>query len=118
PRDHGLHSPAAGRPQSRPPPTRGSATRQPLLPAADDLRPRRLRLTGLIHRIPGTHRDTATTYGLNVAFFYSKLYLRILLPHGNALLPESDQLPRSLRTALEHLDAEIDTLHQEATLAA
>src|SRR5262249_1242252 len=35
---------------------------------------RRLRLKGLIHRIPKTHRYTATTYGLKVAFFYCKLY--------------------------------------------
>jgi hypothetical protein len=79
---------------------------------------RRLRLKGLIHRIPKTHRYSATTYGLRVAFFYSKLYLRILRPQWNALLPESDQLPRSLRTALDHLDAEIEKLHQEAALAA
>jgi hypothetical protein len=79
---------------------------------------RRLRLKGLIHRIPKTHRYTATTYGLKVAFFYSKLYLRILRPQWNALLPESDQLPRPLRTALDQLDAAIQTLHQEAALAA
>ena len=34
---------------------------------------RRLRLKGLIHRIPKTHRYTATSYGLKVAFFYAKL---------------------------------------------
>jgi hypothetical protein len=79
---------------------------------------RRLRLKGLIHRIPNTHRYTATTYGLKVAFFYSKLYLRILRPEWNALLPNDDRLPRSLRAALDHLDAEIDKLHQEAALAA
>ena len=32
--------------------------------------------------------------GLKVAFFYSKLYLRILRPQWNALLPECDHLPR------------------------
>ena len=79
---------------------------------------RRLRLKGLIHRIPGTHRYTATSYGLNVAFFFSKLYLRILRPQWNALLPESDHLPRPLRVALDQLDAEIQKLHQEAALAA
>lgn len=42
---------------------------------------RRLRLKGLIHRIPKTHRYTATSYGLKVAFFYAKLYLRILRPN-------------------------------------
>src|SRR4029453_9304386 len=54
---------------------------------------RRLRLKGLIHRIPKTHRYTATTYGLKVTFFYSKLYLRILRPQWGALLPATDQLP-------------------------
>jgi hypothetical protein len=79
---------------------------------------RRLRLKGLIHRIPETHRYTATSYGLKVAFFYSKLYLRILRPQWNALLPDTDHLPRPLRDALDHLDAEIQKLHQDATLAA
>ena len=79
---------------------------------------RRLRLKGLIHRIPETHRYTATTYGLKAAFFYSKLYLRILRPQWNALLPASDHLPRPLRAALDHLDAEIQRIHLEATLAA
>jgi hypothetical protein len=79
---------------------------------------RRLRLKGLIHRISGTHRYTATTYGLRTAFFYSKLYLRILRPNWAALLPEDDALPRSLRNALNHLDAEIQKLHDEAAIAA
>ena len=79
---------------------------------------RRLRLKGVIHRIPKTHRYTATSYGLKVAFFYSKLYLRILRPEWNALLPERDPLPRPLRAALDRLDTEIRKLHQEAALAA
>jgi hypothetical protein len=79
---------------------------------------RRLRLKGLIHRIPKTHRYTATSYGLKVAFFYAKLYLRILRPNWAALLPQDDQLPRSLRAALEQLDREIAELHKQAVLAA
>jgi hypothetical protein len=79
---------------------------------------RRLRLKGLIHRLPTTHRYTATTYGLKVAFFYAKLYLRILRPAWAALLPVNDQLPRPLRAALDELDAQIRHIHQEATLAA
>jgi hypothetical protein len=79
---------------------------------------RRLRLKGLIHRIPKTHRYTATSYGLKVAFFYAKLYLRILRPNWAALLPENDSLPRSLRAALDQLDAEIHKLHEEAAIAA
>jgi hypothetical protein len=79
---------------------------------------RRLRLKGVIHRIPKTHRYTATSYGLKVAFFYAKLYLRILRPNWAALLPNDDQLPRSLRAVLEQLDREIAKLQEDATLAA
>ena len=79
---------------------------------------RRLRLKGLIHRIPKTHRYTATTYGLKVAFFYAKLYLRIFRPNWPALLPEQDGFPRSLRDALDLLDREIQKLHQQAAFAA
>lgn len=79
---------------------------------------RRLRLKGLIHRLPGTHRYTATTYGLKVAFFYSKLYLRILRPQWAALLPEEDNLPRPLRAALDHLNQEIERIYNDAALKA
>jgi hypothetical protein len=79
---------------------------------------RRLRLKGLIHRIPKTHRYTATTYGLKVAFFYGKLYLRILRPNWAALLPDDDRLPRPLRAVLDQLDREIQHIYQEAALVA
>jgi hypothetical protein len=79
---------------------------------------RRLRLKGLIHRITKTHRYTATSYGLKVAFFYAKLYLRILRPNWPALLSEDDRLPRSLRVVLDQLDQEIQKLYDEAVLAA
>jgi hypothetical protein len=79
---------------------------------------RRLRRKGVIHRIPQTHRYTTTSYGLKVAFFSAKLYLRILRPAWAALLPTDDQLPRPLRRALDALDAQISKIHKEATLAA
>jgi hypothetical protein len=79
---------------------------------------RRLRLKGVIHRIPKTHRYTATSYGLKVAFFCAKLYLRILRPNWAALLPEDDQLPRPLRAVLEQLDRAIEKLYEEAAIAA
>jgi hypothetical protein len=91
---------------------------RPYTPAQMTYDLRRLRLKGLIHRLPKTHRYTATTYGLKVAFFYSKLYLRILRPQWNALLPASDHLPRRLRMALDQLDTEIQKLHEDAALAA
>jgi len=82
----------------------------------DDLR--RLRLRGLIERQPHTHRYHLTAYGQRVAFFYSKLYLRIFRPHGPVLEPHSDPLPRPLSVALEQLDAAIIRIHEEAALAA
>jgi len=56
--------------------------------------------------------------GVMVAFSYSKLYLRFLRPEWNALLPDTDRLARPLRAALDHLEAEIQELHEEAALAA
>jgi hypothetical protein len=91
---------------------------RPYTPAQMTYDLRRLRLKGLIHRIPKTHRYTATSYGLKVAFFYAKLYLRILRPNWAALIPDADSLPHSLRTVLDQLDAEIHKLHEEAALAA
>ena len=79
---------------------------------------RRLRLKGVIHRIPKTHRYTATSYGLKVAFFCATLYLRILRPEWAALLPEDSPLPHPLRAALDQLDTAIRNIHKEAALAA
>ena len=79
---------------------------------------RRLRLKGVIYRIPQTHRYIATSYGLKVAFFSAKLYLRILRPEWPALLPAGDHLPRPLRAALDTLDAQIRKIHEAAVLAA
>ena len=78
-----------------------------------------LRLKGLIHRIPKTHRYTATSYGLKVAFFYSKLYLRILRPEWLALLPERTTpcLGRSAPPLITST-REIRKIHEEAALAA
>ena len=77
---------------------------------------RRLRLKGLIYRVPGTTRYTVTTYGLHVALFASKVYLRILRPGWASLTPDPDAIPRPLREALLHVDTEIGRLCDEANL--
>lgn len=79
---------------------------------------RRLRLKGLISRIEGTHRYLLTSYGLRVAYFYSKLYLRLLRPGWSSLEEPSDGLPRPLRRALLKLDEEIRRIHDAARLGA
>jgi hypothetical protein len=80
---------------------------------------RRLRLKGLIARVPKSHRYTLTTYGLRVALFYSKLYLRILRPAWPALLAHpSDSIPRPLRDAFLKLEAVVQKLSSVAQLKA
>jgi hypothetical protein len=80
---------------------------------------RRLRLKGLIARTPSTHRYTVTSYGLRVALFCSKLFLRILRPNWPALLDSpQDSIPRSLRTAFLKLEAEIQRICHDARLQA
>jgi hypothetical protein len=71
---------------------------------------RRLRLHGLIERVPRTHRYTLTSFGLRVAFFCSKVHLRILRPGSAALAHPDDDLPHPLRDALRRLDQAIDHL--------
>jgi hypothetical protein len=41
---------------------------------------RRLRLTGLIHRLPHSNRYTLTNNGIRIAIFYTKIYNRLLVP--------------------------------------
>ncbi len=75
---------------------------------------RRLRLHGLIERRPRTHRYTVTAAGLRAAFFYTKVYLRVLRPGGAALATSADDLPHPLRDALRQLDSAIDQLYADA----
>jgi hypothetical protein len=79
---------------------------------------RRLRLNGLIARIPNTHRYNVTSYGLRVALLCTKVFLRVLRPHWPALLDDPDPIPRSLRTAFLNLEAEIDRICDDAHLRA
>lgn len=77
---------------------------------------RRLRLHGLIERVSRTHRYTLTSFGLRVAFFCSKVHLRILRPGSAALADPPDDLPHPLRDALRLLDQAIDQLCAAAQL--
>ncbi len=80
---------------------------------------RRLRLKGLIARVPQSHRYTVTSYGLRVALFCSRLFLRILRPAWPALLDQpQDPIPRPLRAAFLKLDSEIRKLSDQAQLRA
>jgi hypothetical protein len=63
---------------------------------------RRLRLHGLIQRIPHTNTYTVTTDGIRVAVFYSKVHDRVLRPLIAA--PDRPPAPIELRRAIATID--------------
>jgi hypothetical protein len=65
---------------------------------------RRLRLHGLIERVPHTHTYAVTSGGQRVAAFYTKLYRRLLRPLLDADKPPG---PLDLRHALAIIDKNI-----------
>jgi hypothetical protein len=79
---------------------------------------RRLRLHGLIARLPGTQRYRPTEEGLRIALFCSRLYLRLLRPgltHLLAPLPPTDS---ALRPACDALTSALDQFLEDAHYAA
>jgi hypothetical protein len=79
---------------------------------------RRLRLKGLIARLPDSNRYIVTSYGLRVALFCSKLYLRLLRPAWAAFDPRDDAIPHPLRSAFQELDLKIQAIRDAANLRA
>jgi len=77
---------------------------------------RRLRLHGLLARIPHTHRYQVTDHGLRIALFYVRIYNRALRP-ALSLTPSPDASPVQ-RHALDQLDRALGHFLQEAHLAA
>jgi hypothetical protein len=66
---------------------------------------RRLRLAGLIRRLPHTNRYTLTAEGIRIATFYTKIYNRLLIPLTAADQPQAPpQLRHALRTINQHVD--------------
>jgi hypothetical protein len=79
---------------------------------------RRLRIHGLIQRIPGTFRYQVTPDGIRQATFLTRLTQRLLIT-GLAELAQPDPPGHSrLRAAARAYDAAIDSLIQQAGLAA
>jgi hypothetical protein len=79
---------------------------------------RRLRLHGLIERIPKTHRYRLTSFGFRVAVFYTRTYARILRPGLGLVLPATSSLPSTLRRSFDKLEKEINSWVDQARLAA
>jgi len=69
---------------------------------------RRLRLHGLIERIPGTHRYQVTRLGWRTALFCTRTYNRILRPGLAQILPIEVLDDSKLRQGFDQIDQVID----------
>ncbi|MGH9340440.1 MAG: hypothetical protein ACRD1R_12840 [Acidobacteriota bacterium] len=78
---------------------------------------RRLRLHGLIERIPRTHRYRATDQGLRTAMLLTRAYDRLLRPGLTATL-STHQFPCDLRLHFDRTQKAIDHYIKEARLVA
>jgi len=76
---------------------------------------RRLRLKGLLWRVPHTQRYRVTPYGYRVALLFTKLDARVLRTAFAAFDP-SEPVPRPLADALAEVDRELDALLDDAKL--
>lgn len=79
---------------------------------------RRLRLHGLIERIPRTHRYQVTDVGLREALFLTRAYARLLRPGLAELAAPVGAARSSLRRQFDAIDAAIDSYLDKVNLAA
>jgi hypothetical protein len=79
---------------------------------------RRLRLHGIMERIPHSHRYQITPNGLRIALFFSRTYARLLRPKLAEIMPAVPPSQSALRSAFDRLTFEIDACCEEQRLAA
>jgi hypothetical protein len=79
---------------------------------------RRLRVHGLIRRIPHSFRYRVTLAGLSQALFLTRLTQRFLIPGLAELTDPSPPVPARLRAAARAYEASLDDLARKAGLAA
>jgi hypothetical protein len=79
---------------------------------------RRLRIHGLIERIPGTFRYQLTPAGIRQAMFLTRLTQRLLITGLAQLAQPEPPVPSRLRAAARAYDAAIDDLTRQSGLAA
>jgi len=79
---------------------------------------RRLRLHGIIERIPHTYRYQLTPDGLRIALFFSRTYARLLRPKLAEIMPEAPPVNSALRLAFDRLKSQIDACCEDQKLAA
>lgn len=79
---------------------------------------RRLRLHGVIERIPKSHRYQVTAAGLRLALFFTRTYARLLRPGLARVVPTLPDDAGALRVAFDRLEREVDAWCTQAKLVA
>ena len=79
---------------------------------------RRLRLHGIIERIPHSHRYQLTPQGLRIALFFSRTYTRLLRPVLTDIMPQAPPNGSPVRAAFDRLQLTIDAYCEEQKLVA
>jgi len=79
---------------------------------------RRLRLHGLIERVPDSFRYRLTQFGLRAALFFTRAYNRLLRPGLAAALPSLRASDTTLKPAFDKIDQQINAWINQAKLAA
>ena len=79
---------------------------------------RRLRVHGLIARIPRSRRYRVTARGIRVALCYQRTYARVLRPAPVAVCDADPPRDSRLKRTVEVFDREIDRLWEGHELAA
>jgi hypothetical protein len=79
---------------------------------------RRLRLHGLIERVPKTHRYRVTDIGLRTSVFFTRTYARLFRATLGQIAPRAPAAPGKLQAHFNRLDAAIADTVEKVRLAA
>ena len=91
---------------------------RPITPGAATYDLRRLRLHGLIRRVPRTHRYEVTQPGLRYALFFTRTYIRLFRPGLALVLPDQAPADSALRAAFRQLELAMTSWTEQAKLAS
>ena len=79
---------------------------------------RRLRLHGMIERIPKTHRYRVTPFGLRAALFFTRTHARLYRPVVSELMTNAPPPDDGLARQLAQIEEEIGKRIQRVNLVA
>ena len=79
---------------------------------------RRLRLHGMIERLPNSFRYRITERGLRAALFFTRLYNRLLRPGIAAALPGHFAIDSPLRRAFDNVQTQLSLAANQAQFSS